>query len=227
MQYWGVVLGLLVAGCGSSAKKQGELNADCYPNGTCNVTLACVGGICVAEPVDAGRDGSNSNGHDAATDAPTDAPRDAAVDARSDAHRDAPPDAYCYDLSSNIPAAHHDAGTTCITAGCHLAGNTGAGAPAFSYAGTLYHDAQGTTPYAGATVEIIIGGFKHTVVTSTDGNFYITSALANPPTNAMTATALVSVCPSLMSMQGALVDNGGNCNNCHRTGGTTPPLYLP
>ena len=43
----------------------------------------------------------------------------------------------------------------------------------------------------------------------------------------MTATTKASGCPDTTPMSGALVDNGGNCNNCHRTGGTTTPMHLP
>lgn len=133
----------------------------------------------------------------------------------------------CINVSANLPAAHHNAGQTCMTAGCHLSGNTGAGAPAYAVAGTLYRDPQGTNPYAGATITVTVGGTKHTAVTASDGNFYITTALMpTPPSNAMTGTTNASACPSTNAMSGALVDNGGNCNNCHKSGGTTTPMYI-
>lgn len=133
----------------------------------------------------------------------------------------------CIPLSNNLPTAHHNAGMTCLQGGCHLTGNTGANAPAYAVAGTLYRDPQGTNAYAGATITVTVGGTKHTAVTASDGNFYITSALMQqPPTNAMTGTTNASACPSTNAMSGLLVDNGGNCNNCHRTGGTTLPLYV-
>ena len=133
----------------------------------------------------------------------------------------------CTPVSANLPAAHHNAGQTCLTAGCHLIGNTGANAPAYAVGGTLYRDAQGTNPYAGATITVTVGGTKHTAVTASDGNFYITSALfTTPPSAAMTGTTNASACPSTNAMSGLLVDNGGNCNNCHKNGGTTSPIFI-
>lgn len=132
----------------------------------------------------------------------------------------------CTPVASQLPAAHHNAGMTCMTAGCHLIGNTGAGAPEYSFAGTLYRDPQGTNPFPGATISVTVAGTKHTAVTASDGNFYIPKALADPPTAANTGTTNASGCPSTTAMAGALIDNGGNCNNCHRTGGTTSPMFL-
>src|SRR5205823_4373077 len=73
-----VFLALVVASCGgSNSPSQGEVGGHCYPNGTCNVGLSCVGGFCVA-----------------ALDAPT-------PDARLDAPTDAAPDArFCADDSA-------------------------------------------------------------------------------------------------------------------------------
>lgn len=48
----------LAIGCNSESSDEGELGARCYPNGTCDVTLACAGGICVSSPVDGGVDSS-------------------------------------------------------------------------------------------------------------------------------------------------------------------------
>ena len=216
-----------VVGCGGG-KKAGELGADCYPNGTCNVTLACVGGLCIAAAADAAVGdsprGSDADSHvDAMVDGST-----VSVDAAIDAVPDAPPDAYCDALQTmNIPDGHHNAGQTCLQAGCHLIGNTGAGAPEYSFAGTLYHDVNGSMPFGGATIEVSVSSQVHKLVTASNGNFFITSALASPPTAAAPGTALASACPNTNTMAGQLVDNGGNCNNCHRTGGTTTPLYLP
>jgi hypothetical protein len=135
--------------------------------------------------------------------------------------------------TANLPNGHHNAGMTCMTAGCHLIGNAGAGAPEYSYAGTLYKDTAGTQPYAGATIIVTVGGTQHKVVTSATGdagpgagNFFIAKALATPPTAAMTGQTAASACPNTTAMTESLVDNGGNCNNCHRTGGTTLPLYV-
>lgn len=135
--------------------------------------------------------------------------------------------------TANLPNGHHNAGMTCMTAGCHLIGNAGAGAPEYSFAGTLYKDTAGTQPYPGATVIVTVGGMTYKIVTSATGNagpgagnFFIPKALAPPPSAAMTGTTSASACPTTTAMAENLVDNGGNCNNCHRTGGTTLPLYV-
>jgi hypothetical protein len=129
--------------------------------------------------------------------------------------------------SANLSDGHHNAGQSCLQAGCHLIGNTGAGAPEYSYGGTLYRDATGASPFPGATIEVVLGGTTYKMVAQQNGNFYLPKALGNPPTAATTGQTLASGCPSANHpMSGALVDNGGNCNNCHRTGGTTSPIYL-
>jgi hypothetical protein len=214
MQFSAVALSLVLCGCGGD-KKQGALGADCYPNGTCNVTLACVGGLCVA-PMDA------------ANDTAMDAVRtDGAVDAPPDGHNNPMPDAYCDAVSTATGDGHHNAGQTCLQVGCHLTGNTGAGAPEYSIAGTLYQDAGGGSAFAGATIELTIGSQVHKVITASNGNFFLPPALAAAPTAAMPGSALASACPDTVMMVGQLVDNGGNCNNCHRTGGTTTPMHVP
>jgi hypothetical protein len=139
--------------------------------------------------------------------------------------------------TANAPNGHHNAGLSCMTVGCHLIGNAGAGAPEYSYAGTLYKDLQGTQPYGGATVSIVVGGQTYKMITATTGdagdgagNFFIPAALATPSTAAMTATTKVSACPNTMPMATPLVDNGGNCNNCHAnppSQGAAGKVYVP
>lgn len=132
----------------------------------------------------------------------------------------------CDQVAANAPDGHHNAGQACLQSGCHLIGNTGANAPEYSYAGTLWRDAGGASPYPGATIEIVVGGTTHKIVTATNGNFMLPPALAPAPTNGAPGTTKASACPSTTPMNGQLVDNGGNCNNCHRTGGTTTPINL-
>jgi hypothetical protein len=132
----------------------------------------------------------------------------------------------CDALAANAPDGHHNAGQTCLQSGCHLVGQAGAGAPEYSYAGTLWRDSGGASPYPAATIEIVIGGQTHKITTATNGNFFLPPALAPAPTAAAPGTTKASACPSTTPMTGQLVDNGGNCNNCHRTGGTTTPIYL-
>ncbi len=132
----------------------------------------------------------------------------------------------CDAISQTPPDGHHNAGQSCLQSGCHLIGNTGGAAPAYSYAGTLYRDSAGTQAYPGATIEVVIGGQTHKIITATNGNFFLPPALAPAPTAGSPGTTKASGCPSTTPMTGQLVDNGGNCNNCHRTGGTTTPVYL-
>lgn len=143
--------------------------------------------------------------------------------------------------TANAPNGHHNAGLACMTAGCHLIGNTGVGAPEYSYAGTLYKDVGGTQPYAGATVTVVVGGQTYKMVTAaTDdlattgtpgvGNFFIPAVLAAPSTAAMTGSTNASACPTTMPMATPLIDNGGNCNNCHGatpTQGAAGRVYTP
>jgi hypothetical protein len=132
----------------------------------------------------------------------------------------------CDPVAANAPDGHHNAGQTCLQAGCHLVGNTGANAPGYSIGGTLWRDSGGASPYPGATIEITIGGTTHKITTASNGNFFLPPALIPAPTAAAPGTTKASACPSTTPMSGQLVDNGGNCNNCHRTGGTTTPIYL-
>lgn len=126
--------------------------------------------------------------------------------------------------SGTPPTAHvhiaggtSNAGQACIALGCHLAGNTGTGANAFTFAGTVY-STTGGGPVAGANVVVNLGTSKVTTVSDPDGNFYGTGPVTFP------ATTLVTSCPSLRSMIGQLATGGGNCNNCHRPGGPTTPI---
>jgi hypothetical protein len=154
---------------------------------------------------------------------------DAPVDAALDARPDAPPDAYCAAVSASPPDGHHNDGQSCIVAGCHLTGQTGTNAPPYAYAGTLFTTSAGTTPIAGATVSITLDGVEKSVITATNGNFFMPGGVAglDPPTNTSTATTRASGCPYSVAMSGTLVQGGGNCNTCHRIGGVTAPIHLP
>lgn len=137
--------------------------------------------------------------------------------------------AVCEPISANIPAGNHNPGMSCIAAACHLAGNLGTGAPAYSYAGTLYKDTAGTTPYPGATIFVKLGGVEKKTITADNGNFWFVPGAAGleSPTAAMQGDTRASGCPTITPMVGKLVLGGGNCNNCHRgAGGTTLPIYL-
>ena len=139
--------------------------------------------------------------------------------------------ATCEALSATPPDGHHNQGQTCVAAGCHLTGQTGAGAPAYTYGGTLYSDVAGTTPMVGAAIFIKLGGTEKKVITATNGNFWMTTAPAGlvAPAAGATASTRASGCPTVnVGMVAALATpTDGNCNNCHRNGGTTSPIHLP
>lgn len=143
--------------------------------------------------------------------------------------------------TATAPNGHHNAGLSCLAQGCHLIGAAGTGAPEYSYAGTLYKDVNGATPYAGGTVIVTIGGQTYKMVAAaTDdmattgtpgiGNFWIPAALATPSTSAMTGTTSATACPNKLPMATPLIENGGNCNNCHSVPGSqgaSGRVYVP
>jgi hypothetical protein len=143
--------------------------------------------------------------------------------------------------AANAPDGHHTDQTAitqatamqgCMSnAGCHNeAKGLGTGAPAYTYAGTLFKDTAGTQPLAGATIFVKLGATEKKVVTANNGNFWFVGGVAGieAPTNAMTAQTRASACPPPdAAMVGALVQGGGDCNSCHKTpGGTTLPMYI-
>lgn len=140
---------------------------------------------------------------------------------------------------ANAPDGHHTDQTAvtqataaqgCMSnAGCHNAAKgLGTGAPEYTYAGTLYKDVAGTQPLAGAAVFFKLGATEVKTLSATNGNFWITPGVGglDAPTNAMTGTTKASGCPNTHSMVGVLVQGGGDCNSCHKTGGTTTPMYV-
>jgi len=140
----------------------------------------------------------------------------------------------CGNLVSPAPDAHthiaggtSNAGMACIAAGCHLDGMMGTGAPSYSYAGTVYTDAAGTTPAAGSTIFITAAGTTRKVVADAAGNFFLETALLAAPTNQATANTSATQCPTITPMVGALVQGGGNCSTtgtCH--GGSQGKIHL-
>lgn len=132
----------------------------------------------------------------------------------------------CEPIAAAPPAGNHNAGMGCRTAAaCHNA-QLGLGGPEFSVAGTLYMDTAGTMPYAGGTVIVTIGGMTRKAIAADNGNFWFDPLLLPAPSATMTGTTSASACPNTAVMVGALVGGGGDCNNCHRNGGTTLPIYV-
>ncbi|HSD88263.1 MAG TPA: hypothetical protein VLB44_12135 [Kofleriaceae bacterium] len=135
----------------------------------------------------------------------------------------------CETISASPPDGHHNEGQSCIAAACHLATALGTNAPAFAYAGTMYTTSAGTTPMVGATVFIKFKGVEKKVITASNGNFFMSPGVAglDSPSVADNANTRVSGCPTVSTpMSGPLQQGGGNCNNCHKIGGTTSPIYI-
>ena len=244
---WGslvvVVLSVLM-GCGSQGSGQGEVGGHCYPNGTCNVGLSCIGGICVAAAPDAQVGTRDSNDSDAPVvdSAVADGPSaDAAIDApvSVDAVIDAMPSGPCVPRQVPANTTHiHSAGATshagenCLLSGCHLATNVGTGAPGFEFAGTLYGQ-DGVTPNTGATVSITsVGGSTRLITTDTVGNFYLNAGQLSQP---FPATTTVTVCatgsttgPAPTAMVGPLQSSDGACSRsgCHAVGSAQGVIKL-
>jgi hypothetical protein len=113
-------------------------------------------------------------------------------------------------------------GQNCMGANCHNAAVPGAGATPYTFAGTLFTTAGGTTGAGGVSVRVKSGGTVVTVVTDSDGNFYSTGAVAFP------ASTDVTSCPTVHKMTGQLQTGNGACNNtgCHAVGGSPGPIGL-
>jgi hypothetical protein len=131
---------------------------------------------------------------------------------------------------AQAPDGHHNPGMGCMSAaGCHnQALGTGTGAPAYSYAGTLYKMDK-TTPYAGATVIVTLGGAEKKVTAANNGNFWLVPGVAglDAPTNTATANTKATACPNINPMAGALTQGGGDCNKsgCHTPGAGQGAIY--
>jgi len=140
----------------------------------------------------------------------------------------------CGDLVSPAPLKHthiaggtSNAGMACVASGCHLEGMTGTNAPAYSYAGTVYTTAAGTTPAAGSTIFITSAGTTRKLIADSDGNFFIDPLLLASPGNQITTNTQATQCPTITPMVGALVAGGGNCSatgTCH--GGSEGKIHL-
>lgn len=152
----------------------------------------------------------------------------------------------CADRAATPPIAYDHvsaptgprSGMGCVVAGCHLTGNTGANAPPFSFAGTVYKDIAGTTPQPGVVVRLFptTGNTKKSVaVTITDaaGNFSVNDpALTAFPYNTdVTACGTDSVAKGIRPMVGGILRQEMNCNagnTCHQAAPTktATPVYL-
>ena len=127
-------------------------------------------------------------------------------------------------------------GTGCVVAGCHLTGNTGANAPPFSIAGTVYKDLNGTIPNPGVVVRLFPADGKKSVattVTDAAGNFSINdpALTAFPYKTDVTACDSDTVAKGIRPMVGGILKQEMNCNagnTCHQASPTktATPVYL-
>jgi hypothetical protein len=114
-------------------------------------------------------------------------------------------------VTEGLPAAHHNPGLACATAGCH-AEPVGLNAPAYTAAGTVYVDVGGSAPVSGATVRLIDANDTEVViVTASDGNFWTEQALVFP------INAQASRCPDNVAMVSQITAGPVSCNasGCH------------
>jgi hypothetical protein len=108
--------------------------------------------------------------------------------------------------SLTVPSGMHNAGMDCL--GCH---KTGGIALPFTLAGTLYSNANGSAPVAGATINVTDKtGAPLKIVTADNGNFWTTNTLTFP------LKVNASLCPNTVHMNGS--PGVGACNSCHGSG---------
>jgi hypothetical protein len=116
-------------------------------------------------------------------------------------------DPACYEPASSIGAGYHRPGETCLP--CHRGGS----ASEMTLAGTLYVDATGSAPLAGATIHLIdANGDVVTFVTTDNGNFWASDPIAFP------VRAYASLCPDIPGMANLVESSGADCNSCHGAG---------
>jgi len=130
----------------------------------------------------------------------------------------------CVDKAATIAPIHDHGGGNgsrrnekCQMAGCHIAGGAG---PAFSFSGTVSTASDGATHDPGGPGKFSAATTRLAGTPEGDGNFSSTQTVTFP------AKTLATVCPTVAPMVGMIVTGGGNCNNCHVTGGTTLPIYV-
>lgn len=139
--------------------------------------------------------------------------------AAGDPDPDPGPDAAPVECRDAVPSAgngEHNPGQACIA--CHAGGE----GPTFTLAGTLYADAAGTTPLAGATIVVTDAtGATFDLVTHDNGNFWTNQAVTFP------VRVAASRCPDTVPMVSAI--NAGDCNvgGCHAAGAPSGRIHLP
>lgn len=129
---------------------------------------------------------------------------------------DADPFAPAADIPACAPTAtpagdgYHFPGEDCVT--CH---RQAGGAPPFTIGGTLYVDADGSAPLAGATIIIDDAtGNRFSMVTESNGNFYSIAAITFP------VLTYATLCPDVIPMVTGVPQASASCNSasCHSAG---------
>lgn len=125
--------------------------------------------------------------------------------------------AACREPVNDVGGGEHNAGQACIA--CHAADD----GPDFTLAGTLYGDAAGTTPLAGATIIAVdADGATVEMVTRQNGNFWTSEPLAFP------VHVVATSCPDVAPMAGAVAAPGDcNAGGCHAAGAPSGRVHLP
>jgi len=128
-----------------------------------------------------------------------------------------------------------NSGQSCVSANCHLASAPGAGAPAYQAGGTLYSDAAGTTPNAGAWIRMKSATKTIETVTDAAGNFWFQAPnTLDPPVSYQTAAtfcggtmAVDAVAAGVTKMIAPIASGNCNSSSCHgKVAGATNVLYL-
>jgi cytochrome c5 len=149
-----------------------------------------------------------------------DGPPDAAVQVQQPDAAPLPDAAATCDEPSTLQIdGRHNAGQACQT--CHFTGV--AGAPNFTFAGTMYATRDGGQGVVGATIHITdANGMEDTIITGSYGNFYSKKTYAYP----IKVTA--SSCPDTAPMF-TEVPRPGDCNTsgCHTTADVSGRIHLP
>jgi cytochrome c553 len=120
-----------------------------------------------------------------------------------------------HNFAANTPTTN-PAGRPCLQ--CHGAAGP---APRFAFGGTVYKDAIGT-PAPQVEVRVVgADGQARTAFTNADGNFFFLAA-----SGAVSFPALAGARDSDSTELMTTATANGNCNACHRAGGTTTPLVV-
>lgn len=120
-----------------------------------------------------------------------------------------------HDFAGATPTTN-PAGRPCLQ--CH--GQAGP-APRFAFAGTIYKDAT-STPAAQVQVRVVgSDGVARVAFTDADGNFFFRFA-----SGAVKFPALAGARDGDTTKLMTITTANGNCNGCHRAGGTEPQLVV-